>query len=424
MKKRTMLIRFGFLLAVVALIAACKSEYESGGILHFTQGRFEQALENFELAIAEQPENGSAHLWMGRSLAELERDQEAVEALHKALDLDPTQAEMVDNTLGSYWSKRYNSGLASFMNALKSREAGQDAKAREELLAAQDRFERAILFEPDSVKNYMNLARVNYQLGDMDDALSLFRQAKSMSEGDARVQTQLFGIFQDLGTAALETTDRQSLETALALLGDAEQMRATPEKMAEVHFNIATAHYILTELDPDQTAMHLVQAEKYYRKVLTVDDQDPMTLENLALVLLEQGEIDQALEIGQQRLDLDPTDAEGHLLMSRLRKAAGDDRLANGHLLFVQIRSQGDDVPLADIREHASEYGPGSDMLKTLRDRGAPKEIKEFAAGFTPYEAWFYWMEGRVYVFQKGEEKFRLTFRSLTREEVEELTAS
>ncbi len=176
-------------LAVMAVLAACsKSELLAGGKLHFTQGRYEKALELFQKAVAEKPLNAEAHLWYARSLAQLERDEEAVAELRKALELDVEQKPMVDNTYQSFWSERYRSAVKFVEDGEAARQKGNAAEATTQLQQAVDRFRRAIIFAPDSVQNYSNLGKVLFLLEQRDEAMAQFQQAKSMSAGKPRLQ--------------------------------------------------------------------------------------------------------------------------------------------------------------------------------------------------------------------------------------------
>jgi tetratricopeptide (TPR) repeat protein len=423
MRSRWTLVAFGAALAVLVILAACQSQYLSGGKLHFDQKRYDRALENFELAIAEQPANGEAHLWRARALAELERDEEAVTELKKAVELDPLQKEMVDNTFISYWSRRYNSALAFAKEADAARGEGKPEASTAQLQQAEERFRRAIVYAPDSVQNYSNLGRVLFQLGQRDEAMTFFQKAKEMSAGKPHLQAFLFSLFKALGEQALQTNDRDSLERALPLLHDAENLPATPERMLEVHFNLGSVYYALAEADSARAAEYLAQAEVYYGKVLAVDPADAMALESLAGVYSDQGKHEQALATAQKRLDIDPWEDAPHLLMQRVHKAAKNDRMANGHLLLIKIRQEGSRLPIEAIRTDAAKWGPSSDMLKLLRERGIPDERRDYTIGAATYEAWFYWLDGRIAIFQDGAERFRTNFKGVTRDKLAELLA-
>lgn len=424
MRSRWFVLAGCALAATLVVLGACsKSEFLSGGKLHFTQGRPERALELFEKAVAEQPKNAEAHLWYARSLAELERDPEAVAELRKAVELDPLQKEMVDNTVLSYWSKRYNDALRFVQLADEARGEGDEAAAAKELERAEERLRRAVIFTPDSVQNYSNLGKVLFQLGRRDEAMEYFEQAKGMSAGKPRLQAFLFSLFKVLGEQALQGEDQAAIERALTLLLDAETLPAEPDRMLEVHFNIGSAYYALSEMDEARKAEYLEQAAIYYNKVLERDAEDVMALESLAYVYSDQGRHDEAIAIGQKRLDLEPWGEDPNMLMMRLYTAAKNNRMANAHLLFIQLRKQGQRLPLDNVRADAGQWGPSADMLKMLRDRGAPEERRSYTVGLTTHECWYYWTEGRIFFFQEGQEQFRIAFKGISREKLSELLA-
>ena len=58
----------------------------------YTDGKFEEALYNYEIAIFEYPEFVHAKRGRARSLMQLGRDQQALEAFNEVLSLDPNSA--------------------------------------------------------------------------------------------------------------------------------------------------------------------------------------------------------------------------------------------------------------------------------------------------------------------------------------------
>lgn len=110
--------------ALVVVGIGCSSAGLSACKLHFDQERYPQALANIEKALREQPDSPEVHLWRGRCLGMLERDEEAAAALTTAaeLDLDGKFRADIDNTRISFWSARYNSGLMYAREADKLRE--------------------------------------------------------------------------------------------------------------------------------------------------------------------------------------------------------------------------------------------------------------------------------------------------------------
>ena len=63
----------------------------------YTDGKFQEALDNYEIAISEYPEFVHAKRGRARSLMQLGRDQQALEAFNEVLSLDPNSAVSIAN---------------------------------------------------------------------------------------------------------------------------------------------------------------------------------------------------------------------------------------------------------------------------------------------------------------------------------------
>jgi Flp pilus assembly protein TadD len=414
----------GVALAVAAVVlGACGSQWLAGGKLHFDQKRYDRALENFEKAVAEKPQSGEAHLWLGRALAELDRDTEAIAELKKARELDPLQEEMVNNTFISYWSRRYNSALSYAKTGEETQRAGDQKTALEQLAKAEERFSRAVLYAPDSVQNYSNLGKVLYRLGRRDEALTMFHKAKEMSTRRPDLQRFLFHLFKELGAGTLEKPTRDNLQRGLGLLLDAASLPADSVQMAEINLNIASIYRGLADsVSAERKPEMLHKSVEYFDKVLATYPDDPDALEDLAYVYSDLGEGDRAMETAQKRLDQEPWNLDTHMMMYRLQRAAKNDKGANAHFLFIQLMQEGQRQPKEGLTAWAGkEYGPNSDMMKTLRSKGQPEDIRKYSNGPVTFYAWPYWTQGRVYMFQGGTEKFQLSFKPVPREKLPEV---
>ena len=63
----------------------------------YTDGNFQEALDNYEIAISEYPAFIHAKRGRARSLMQLGRDQQALEAFNEVLSLDPNSAVSIAN---------------------------------------------------------------------------------------------------------------------------------------------------------------------------------------------------------------------------------------------------------------------------------------------------------------------------------------
>jgi len=387
----------------------------AGGKLHFDQKRYERALENFQMAVEEQPENAEAHLWLARALAELDRDEEAVTELGLASQHAlPELVGEIDNSHTHYWSRRYNSGVDLARKGDGAREKGDEQTAIAQLNEALGMFERASLFCPDSVKNYSNMGKVLFQLGRRDEGRVMFDKARGMAGDEPELLDFLFRVYQSLGISAMKLNTKEGYEDALANFEQAVGFDRPADELASLWFNMGIAHTELAALAEGATVTAKYNdAIAAYEKVLESMPDDEGSLKNLANIYSEMDEHDKAIEVAKRMIDMEPYNQEHHFTIMRLYNASDADEESAAHLMLRSVLQAKDPVTNVNLRTEAGQYGPGSDMLRVLRDRGEPNQYYRYSGTRGTYDIWFYWVEGRVYVFQAGKDVFRTTFRPL-----------
>jgi tetratricopeptide (TPR) repeat protein len=417
MLNRSRLLFLGIVVLLLAAVVGCGSKWLAGGKLHFDQQRYERALENFQAAVEEQPKNPEAHLWLARALAELERDEDAVQALNLAQQHAaglPEIEEQIDNTLSSYWSRRYNSGVDYAHKGELARGEGNEQAAVDQLRQALAQFERATLFCPDSVKNYSNMGKVLFQLGRRDEGRRMFDRARTMAGDQPELLDFLFRVYRSLGVQAMGEDTEEGYRDAIANFEQASGFEIAPEDNATLRFNIGVAQTELANMtEGDAARSHYQKAIAEYEKVLEILPEDESSLSNQAAVYSELGEHEKAIEIGSRMVFLKPWDHMNHFTMVRLYNAAGDRENSAAHLMLQDVLRTKEPVRGENIREHAGEFGPGSNILRALRDYGEPDQAFKYTGTRGTYDIWFYWTAGRVHIFQGGKEVFREEFRPL-----------
>lgn len=410
----------GVVVAAVVLIAGCGSKWLAGGKLHFDQGRYERALETFQNAVAEQPDNGEAHLWLGRALAELERDDEAKAEIMKADELAPELNDMVSNTLQSYWSRRFNSGLTLAVEAQSDTVADPQARLEQ----AVDRFKRAAIYAPDSAQNYTNLGKVLFQLGRTDEALSVFDQARVLSEDRRDQQELLWKVYLTVGQMALENKSVEGYQRAIDMFNKAATFDRTPAELADVNFNIGVAYMELSAVTEGEASKeNLKSSESHFLKALEVNPNDEAALQNLAYVYSDLGDNEKAVAMGQRLLDLEPWKPQCYATMTRLYNAANDRDKSAGYYIVSQVLMNTKPAGGTGARAEASGGPPRNDMLMTLLDRAVPQMVYDYQSTRGLYKVWAYWTDGRIYIFKDYKEVFRIAFKGMTQAQVkQELT--
>src|SRR5579863_1235475 len=137
-------------------VPASHPEYENAryqlGVIAHQQGRLDEAIAAYQRALAIQPEFVDGQSNLGNALQEAGRFDEALGAYRAALAVDPSRVRI--------W---YAAGCAE--------------SARKHYVAAGECFRRVLAAAPEWHEAQHNLAQVLFNLGQVDEALALFRRA-------------------------------------------------------------------------------------------------------------------------------------------------------------------------------------------------------------------------------------------------------
>lgn len=160
---------------------------------------YTEALNELHLRIQQQPKNPSLYLQRAevslQAAAHLPAGEryglytQSVEDLNTAGSNGAREYELapVDSLMNSTWTKEHNAGLA----------ASENGDAENLNLAAQH-FANAIILRPDALNSYQNLAVVQFNLGEVDAAISTLMTALNFLENPP------VSIYENLGYLYLE----------------------------------------------------------------------------------------------------------------------------------------------------------------------------------------------------------------------------
>ncbi|XP_030761592.1 peroxisomal targeting signal 1 receptor isoform X2 [Sitophilus oryzae] len=163
-------------------------------------GDFPSAVLCFEAAVKQQPENPEAWLLLGTTQAENEQDPNAIAALNKCLQLDPTNLTALMSAAVSYTNESYyNQACSMLLNWLKHNPKYQDlvpkdlnlSRANQKLL--QDLYLKAAQRNPQNIDYEVQcgLGVLCNLTGEYDKAADCFRSALSVRPDDARLWNRL-----------------------------------------------------------------------------------------------------------------------------------------------------------------------------------------------------------------------------------------
>ena len=415
----------------LVFVAACSNPHLSGGKLHYDQGRYDRAEENFQLAVEETPENGEAWMFLAMSQAEQGKTELAAKNFDKAAELAPPGTPLVDTIKQNrdhFFSNRFNSAMAFSEEAEELKGAGDEDGAKAKYESALAELDTALLFNPQNTQARSNLGIIYLKLGRIDDALATFdelRQNPEAGESSDRVNQMLLQVYSGQGnesfSKAIELREsdpvgaRKYLAAALDLY--AKALAIDPNDIESLQNRAAVAWELADNVGDEDAARKaelLAEARGGYESVLEMEPENLEVRKNLMLLNSAMGDQETSLKFAHELLNLDPKNSTNWVQVGRILLQMDQKTAGFGHLLVGQALTGGEMLNVAEARSLAEKHGPRSQELDRYRESGEPGEIRKFSdAGGGIYEVWFYWARGHAYAFQSGKEIFAGEFEKI-----------
>jgi tetratricopeptide (TPR) repeat protein len=251
---------------VVNLLASVESYAEANylignSLLH--QGQVDEAIMQYQKALALWPESAKAHTGLGAAYYKIGRLDEAIIQCQKALEINPDYAD-AHNNLGSslFQIGRVNEAIAHFQRALE--------------------------INPDYAEAHNNLGCSLLQIGRVDEAIVHYRKAIGL-------QPHLLQAYNDLGNAF-----RQKGMAAEAMACYQKAIELQPQSMP-AQINLAWMLATWPEPSVRNGGKAVAVAEKANE---LSKDQDPQILRTLAAAYAEAGRFPEAVLTAKQALAL------------------------------------------------------------------------------------------------------------------------
>lgn len=250
------------------------------------QLELEQAVADFQRALAAAPDSAELACNLGAALARVKRWPEACESYRLALRLRPDFAEAQCN----------------LANALKELGRFDEARAT---------YEAAIVLRPNFAEAYFNLGNMFYAQRQHQLAIDAFRQALAIRADYAKAANNLGNVWRDW--------DR--LDEAVAAYELA--LRIRPRYVAA----LANLAQVL-----EKSGRHDEAVLATMRCKVAENPQSPEFVTDLGTALAHRGEFQAAMECYGAALELDPRNAEAHSNRAVLRLLLGN--LGQGFVEF------------------------------------------------------------------------------------------
>ena len=246
------------------------------GVLDFDLGRYEAALDHFRAALELQAQDdlrARLHSGIGAALFRLDRPDQAVRSLQRALALDPSLREARDNLERI----RGGDGAAALL---------REGRFQAALAAARGAIER----DPRDATAHFHAGAAMWELGRPDQAERYYRLAVDLDPGHKSALFNLAGLLRHKGQQ----------DEALRLYRAA----------AEAHPDYAEPHRGLGLIE--QARGNAQAAARHYAEALRLGLRDSVVLHNLGKLRIGTGDYAEAAEHLREALELTPNDARIH----------------------------------------------------------------------------------------------------------------
>ncbi|XZN95181.1 MAG: TIGR04372 family glycosyltransferase [Microcoleus sp.] len=283
------------------------------------EGKLEEAIASYRQAIDQNPNFYLSHHNLGETLAKLDRWEEAVTAYDRAIQLNPNSVWSYYN-LGEALAKlcRWDDAIASYLHAIQ--------------------------LSPDFYRFYINLGEVLCKQGRSEEAAALYCQAAESlaqqhrwDEADNCYSQAIRlnpSVKDDYRNLAETLTKRRQLEVAIAKTGKsienapdsaesyfelgkllAQQNRRIEaiesyKKAIAINFDLEAAHINLVNLLIEQAE---IDEAKQKQNTPSLEQE---ALFNLGSLLIQQGKLEEAIEIYQRAIDKWPDWADCYIKLA------------------------------------------------------------------------------------------------------------
>ena len=303
------------------------------GAVLMKAGRFSDALESMQKAVALSPDNYHAHNSLGMTLKLFGRLDEASSSFRRAIQIKPDHAE-AHNNLGIIYldRSRFNAAESCFLCAIQFKpdyaeahnNLGLSLRNLGRLVEAKVCFIRALQFNPDSAEIHNNLGLALHDMGDLVSAETSFLCALGIRPNYAEAHNNLGITLRDQERlidaqacflVALEYKHEYpeayyNLAITFQDQGRFEEAESSYRHVIRLKADFADAHNNLGEI-----LLNLNRSEEARVSYLLAIELNPtysVAYNNLGNALLKLGRLDEAEESYRRALHINPNYAEAH----------------------------------------------------------------------------------------------------------------
>jgi tetratricopeptide (TPR) repeat protein len=364
------------------------------GLEHLKQGKLDEAMAQFQKALAIKPGFVDGQDNLGIVLLQKGRVDEAITQFHKALEIKPGYPDAC-NSLGIALMQkgRVDEAIASYKEALRSKPNYADAHynlgiallGEGRVGQAISQYQEALEIKPDYVDAHNNLGAALLQQGKVEEAISHFQKALQINPESAKAHLNLGLALLKKGNVREATVQFQ--KTLEIKPDDADALFNLGNILRQMgNMDDAIAHFQKTlAIDPGYVDAHInlgnVLLEKgktdeaiaHFQKALQLNPEDAKAENNLGNAFLQKGSVREAIIHYQKALQIQPADPSFQNNMAWLLATCAEASLRDGNK-SVELAKQADaltggenPVILHTLAAALAEAGRFSEAVETAR---------------------------------------------------------
>ncbi|MCK5296392.1 MAG: tetratricopeptide repeat protein [Alphaproteobacteria bacterium] len=267
--------------------------YFSIGCALQDKGLFEEAIDNYKLALEITPDISEIYNNIGNAYRSLKRYEKATMFFEKAIELSPDFA-LAYNNLGLTFidSKDFEKAVSYFKHAVEIEPEFFDAhynlgnlyRDKNLIDKAVSEYETALVLSPENANIYNSLGVAFERNNQLDKALAAYKKSVEIAPSFSDAHNNIGNIL--LNMSKLEEA-RKAFETAIKL---------NPE-LADSHSSLGIIF---------QRQNKIEQALDEYRKAFVINPNIAETCNNLGMMVQENGDDDEALGLYFNALAINP----------------------------------------------------------------------------------------------------------------------
>jgi len=282
-------------------------EHYNLGLVYGRQGKFDQAIQEYNQALTFEPDFVMTHFNMAILYQKEDRTDQAAEKYRQVIELFP-RAALAYNNLGLIYEERGNLIEAEelYLKAFQNHpllpdplyNLGNVYIKEGKYSQAKEKLEACLKLDPAYYKAYNSIGDLYYRLGETDQSIGFFKKALEF-QPDYEV------AHNNLGTAYIKKGLQQ-----MALSEFKEAIKINPD-YGSAHLNLGNYY-----LEQD----HLQEAIAEYKRAVDLMSHDPSVHYHLAIAYVMTGLPEEAVAKLNEALSLDSSFVQAKDLLERIQR--------------------------------------------------------------------------------------------------------